>query len=236
MARTRNRRTIISVSLLTAALVLAVSTGAWYFYTQQKNAPSASIVSSVIENKIPSLGACELITTANIRASYMGTSIIKINEGIRTGSSADNDETSEDCVFAFSTAKSTNNTLTVSVYPYTSTSEGETSKELVSQDWAEIGTSNPIAYFGQAKEDADKTTLYMVRSLPGSYNVLLTLRQPSDAIVFDQPNSLNFLVGIVTKVNYDVLTRSSEKASEAIEGGGPGAPPEDTVKEVGSTQ
>lgn len=236
MKRTRNRHKLIASTLLTLALLIAAATGAWYLYMQQKSTPTATIESQVAEGSTPSLGACELITTADIRASFKGASIQKINEGVRTGSTASNNETSENCVFAFSTAESTNNTLSVSVYPYTSTPEKETSPELVDARWSEISASNPTAYFGRGKADNDKTTVYKVRSVPGNYNVLLTLSQPSDAIVFDEPDSLNFLVGIITKVKYETLTRSSEKASEAIKGGGPDAPPSDTKKETGTVK
>lgn len=236
MKHSQNRHKLIAAVLLTMALLIAAATGAWYLYMQQKTTPTATIESQVAEDSTPSLGACELITTADIRASFKGGSIQKINEGVRTGSTASNEETSENCVFAFSTAKSTNNTLSVSVYPYTSTPENETSPERGDAKWSEISASNPMAYFGRGKADNDKTTLYKVRSVPGNYNVLLTLSQPSDAIVFDEPDSLNFLVGIVTKVKYEVLTRSAEKATEAINGGGPDAPPSNTIKETGTVK
>jgi hypothetical protein len=61
----------------------------------------------------------------------------------------------------------------------------------------------------------------MYRILPGSKNILLALRQPSNAITFDREDAFNFIGGIAASLNLSVVNEKINGDSpETFEPGG----------------
>ncbi len=124
------------------------------------------------------------------------------------------------------------NVLTVSVYPYTTSQEGF-NKEIESARWSEIMGSTPKAYFGRATIDDGATTLYIYRIPTGGSTVLLTLRQTTSTITFDEPDSIDFLGTMGAKLNLSIVQeKASTQAESSLGGDGPGAPPAGAQEDV----
>ncbi len=227
-----SKRIKVTVSIVVILAIVAVGAGLAYAITTAKNTPSADTSSAQVTDKTPDLGACQLLNPAAIRGASLGDRIISVREGVRSTVDSLSGDTGEGCVFAFSTQKSTNNVLTVSVYPYASSQESYT-KELESAQWSEISGSKPQAYFGQASIDDGKTTLYIYRIPTGGSTVLLTLRQPASTITFDRPDSIDFLGTMAAKLNLTIVKdKATTQADSNLQGGGPGTPPAGAQNDV----
>lgn len=214
MAKIMKKRTIIAIVALVVLVALIGCLTTWYIFVQS-NKPQPVTTSPVSLDQTPEYGACEIITSDMMRNSANGDRITSIVEGVRIGQTAPNETTAEGCSFAFASDKSNQNTLTVSVYPYTATTDGSVS-EIAGSTWSEVMNSSPMAYFGRGTIDDGKTTVYTLRELPGSKNVLYTLKQPTDKLTYNEADALDFLVGIATKANTDVVTENTP--SEVTEG------------------
>ncbi len=214
-----------------AGIVVLLAAGSAAFYFIQKSQTSTSPTNDQLSG-VPDYGACELITTDVIKAARGGNSISTITEGVRAGVDGLNGEEADSCSFTFTTASTSNNTLTVSVYPY-SPDEDAYKKETEVSQWYEVSGPKPTPYFGKTTLDNNKTSLYMLRVIPGAKTILISLKQPEDAKTFKEPDAINFLVDISTKVNFGALERSAaQEAKNNTEGDGPGTPPTDVQNDV----
>lgn len=207
---------IIAIIIALVAIIGGISYIIWHNNNQAPQTPDTTVS---IE-QAPQYGACELTTTNTIKNSFEADRIIAIKEGVRIGEKQLNNTIGEGCLFSFSTKESNANSLTASVYDYLVGDESG-GVETVSKDWAEVGGSNPIAYFGEATENNGQITVYMYRVLPGSKNILLALRQPTNALTFNRDDAFNFLGGIAASLNISVIDNKSNSGSdEPFEPGG----------------
>ncbi len=208
---------IIVIIVALIAIIGAISYLIWH----NNNQKPIQVETTVSVEEAPHYGACELTTTNTIKKSFEADRIIALNEGVRIGEKQLNNTIGEGCMFSFSTKESNANSLTASVYDYLVGDENGGGVELVGEDWAEVGGSSPIAYFGEATENEGQTTVYMYRILPGSKNILLALRQPTNAITFNREDAFNFLGVIASSVNLSVVdTKVTGDADEPFEPGG----------------
>lgn len=187
------------VKVCATLLVTVVAVGL-YELTPKATPPLPK--SEVSLTQAPDYNACNVIKMNDIKTTFYSELITGISQGIRAGVKAPNDTIGDSCGFSLATAKSSNNSLSVLVYPYTSTVNG-VSKETVNASWSEVASSNPKAYFGQ---DLDgNTVIYKLRVIPGGKNVMFELRQPFDAMAIDEPSALDFLVGLAAKADLTVI-------------------------------
>lgn len=226
------KQTKVLIVIVSILAVIAAGAATAYFITASKNAPVTDTNNTQVTAETPDLGACQLVSPAQIREASLGDRIISIQEGVRSGVNSLSGDDAEGCTFAFSTQKANNNVLTVSVYPYTSTQEGF-NKEIESARWSEVMGSTPKAYFGRATIDDGATTLYIYRIPTGGSTVLLTLRQTTNTITFDEPDSIDFLGTMGAKLNLTIVQeKSSAQADSTLEGDGPGTPPAGAQEDV----
>lgn len=226
MARTNKRKGFLWIAIIAAVVVLGVG---GYFLIKHLSAPQ---VASENLDSVPDYGACELITTESIRGARLGDQIVRLNEATRTKADGLNGTAADSCRFYFSTSASSSNSLTVSVYPYSDSQEAF-DKEQKTAEWAEVSGPKPTPYFGKTTIDDGKTSLYMLRVIPGAKTILLSLRQPVDNALFKEPDAINFLVDISKTVNFGALERNSaQQAESATEGDGPGTPPKQEVEQA----
>ena len=127
MAKSNKRKKFLWI-LAIAVVVLGIG---GYFLFKQLNPPQ---VASENLDSVPDYGACELITTAVIREARLGDQIVRLNEATRIKADGLNGSAADSCKFTFSTNSSTNNSLTVSVYPYSDSKE-DFEKEQKTYDW-----------------------------------------------------------------------------------------------------
>ncbi len=205
----RHKKKIGILVIIIAAAAFVVAAAVFYAFMQQAQKPATLTASEISLDQTPEYGACQLVTSNTIKETFYGDRITQLIEGVRVGQTAINDTIAEGCAYSFSTAKSNSNTLTASIYPYTVTSDG-VDKETVALGWQEVSASRPMSYFGTGKENNGDTTVYMLRVIPGNQNVLFALRQPTNAATYDAPDALEFLVGIASKANLDVVTSNDK--------------------------
>lgn len=183
-------------------------------------------------NGVPDYGACELITPTVVKEARGGDKIASIQEGTRVNVQGLNGEQAEGCVYRFTTDASTNNTLTVSVYPY-ATSTDNTLRGNTAVQWAEVSNITPPPYFGQDSIDNGETTLYMLQMITGPKVVLLTISQPSRTLGIEKPDALNILVDASLKIDFGTLEAKAAAEAEAQSNTElPPPPPEDTVQQT----
>ncbi len=219
MVKTHKNKRYLWVAIAGAVLLLSIG---GYFLIKELTAPQ--VVSENLDS-VPDYGACELVTTESIRGARLANQIVQLNEGVRTKADGLNGTAADSCTFTFLTNTSTNNSLTVSAYPYSDSQEAF-DKEQKTAEWLEVSGPKPTPYFGKTTIDNGKTSLYMLRVLPGAKTILLSLRQPVDAPLFEQPDAVNFLVDISKKINFGALERNAAQQADSVtEGDGPGAPP-----------
>jgi hypothetical protein len=210
----------VIIVLIIGALVAIICAFGYIIWHNNNQSPQPADNAIAID-KAPQYGACELTTTNTIKKSFEADRIITISEGVRIGEKQLNNTIGEGCMFSFSTKESNANSLTASVYDYLVGDENGGGVEIVGENWSEVGGSNPIAYFGEATENDGQTTVYMYRILPGSKNILLALRQPSNAITFDREDAFNFIGGIAASLNLSVVNEKINGDSpETFEPGG----------------
>lgn len=214
-----NKRKKILWGIAVAVLVLGIG---GYFLFKQLNPPQ---VASENLDSVPDYGACELITTGIIRGARLGDQIVRLNEATRIKADGLNGGAADSCKFTFSTNSTANNSLTVSVYPYSDSKEAF-DKEQKSAAWYEVSGPKPTPFFGKTTIDDGATSLYMLRVIPGAKTILLSLQQPENAKSFQEPDAINFLVDISKKINFGAFERNSAQQADSItEGDGPGTPP-----------
>lgn len=183
-------------------------------------------------NGVPDYGACELITPTIVKEARNGDKITSIQEGARANVQGLNGQQAEGCVYRFTTERSTNNTLTVAVYPYASSTENRLEGNTAIQ-WAEVSNVTPTPYFGQDAIDNGETTLYMLQMITGPKVVLLTISQPTRTLGIEKADALNILVDTSLKIDFGTLESKATAEAEAQSGVDlPPPPPEDTVKET----
>ncbi len=226
MAKVSRKTLLISITALVAVVVI----GLVILFLVRQNQTQQDTTQSL--EGVPDYGACELVTTEVIRSAPMGDQIVTINEGARSGTDGLNGQQADSCTFAFSSNRAANNVVSVSVYPY-SASEEEYTKEMESATWSEVSGPTPTPYFGATTIDNGKTSLYMLRVIPGAKTILLSLRQPEEAKTFTESDALNFLVDISKKMNFGAFERNAAQQAESeTEGDGPGSPPENQTNDV----
>jgi|GEM_PF-3113619 len=205
-----------TMAIIGVAIVVALSglLGYLVWNTFMGNRPH-DVTSELSLDQVPEYGACNLVTRDTIKNTFNGDRIIQLNEGVRIGEMAVNDTIAEGCRYAFSTADSNNNSLTVYVYDYTSVSNG-VDKEAVGDEWSEVGGSDPIAYFNQTEKDG--VTISSYRILPGSKNILVTLRQPSNAATYTQDEAFDFIGGIASKLSLESINNTAGTPAADIDG------------------
>lgn len=216
MAKKIHKKTAIVLIILFAGIASVVSYAVWH-NAQTKPAPVTPSGISLADT--PAYGACELVTTNTIKETFGGDKILTITEGVRTGQEAPNGTIAEGCTYTFSTRGTNANSFTVAVYDYEAEGDGSAS-ELTGDNWAEVGGATPVAYFNLSSEDQGAITAYKYRILPGSKNVMLTLRQPTRSITYNRDEALDFLGGIAAKLN---LTAIDKKTNDPNANTTPGA-------------
>jgi len=223
MARITHKKRLLWIIVAISAVV-AITVMLFFLLRPTAQTPNTS--SDNLANT-PDYGACELITTNVIKSARMGDQITSIREGVRVASDGLNGSAADACKFTFSTNESSNNSLTVAVYPY-STSEESFNKEAGTAQWSEVSGPKPTPYFGTTALNNNQTSVYMLRVIPGAQTILLSLQQPENAKTIQQPDAVNFLVDISNKINFGALeSNAAQEAEKQIEGDGPGAPPAD---------
>lgn len=181
---------------------------------------------------VPDYGACELITPTVVKEVRGGDKFTSIQEGTRANVTGLNGEQAEGCVYRFTTDGSTNNTLTLAVYPY-ATSADNTLEGNTAIQWAEVSNITPTPYFGQETIDNGETTLYMLQMITGPKVVLLTISQPTRTLGIEKADALTILVDASLKIDFGTLeTKAAAEAEAQSSSGLPPPPPEDTVKET----
>ncbi len=201
------KKSRLKLVLMSAGIFIAAMAAVIVLYILTPKAIPPVAQGPVSLTKTPQYNACQVITVADIQNTFYGNLVTEVKPGIRIGTNAPNGTIADGCGFGLRTAKSVNNTLAVEVYPYTVTTDGS-DKETADNSWAEVASSNPKAYFAKATEG--DTTIYKLRVIPGGKNVMFELRQPTNAIAIDQPSALDFLVGIATKANFNVINSTSD--------------------------
>ena len=192
----------IRSTIATLIIVLVAIAGAVGLYMVTPKATPAPPKTDVSLTDTPDFNTCNIITTDIIEQSFNGEFITGISQGVRAGIKAPNDTVADSCGYGLTTSKSTSNSLSVQVYPYTATVSGK-DKETVGSTWSEVASSSPKAYF--VKDIENDTVIYKLRVIPGGKNVLFELRQPLKEAAFDEPSALDFLVGIAAKADLLVI-------------------------------
>ena len=195
--RSRRRSTVATLIIVVIAILGAIG-----LYMVTPKATPAPPKTDVSLTETPDFNTCNIITTESIKGSFNGEFITGISQGLRAGMKAPNGTTADSCGYGLTTAKSLNNSLSVQVYPYTATVNGE-DKETVGSTWSEVAASNPHSYF--VKDIENDVVIYKLRAIPGGKNVLFELRQPLGDAAFDEPSALDFLVGIAAKADFSVI-------------------------------
>lgn len=220
------------IVIIIAALVVGAGVTAAIFLMMPKNTPTAVINSDIALTDAPELGACQIITTDNIKKATFGEKVSTITEGVRVGTKGYEGQNADACSYAFSTNKSTDNLLTVAVY--NSFVETEASKKETKTVWTEVSGTEPRMYFIDGTVDNGEVTMYTMRQAIGGNTVLLTIRQPKNQGAFLRAEATWFLVDILKNAKTTVIeAKNKEQADKAIEGDAPSAPPASTVKETG---
>ncbi len=199
MARKKSRAKSFLVKFLIAAVIVALAVGL-YFITPKATPPPPKTEVSLTDT--PDFNTCKLITTNDIKNTYHGKLVTGISEGTRAGTKAPNGTIADSCGYGLTTEKSLTNSFSVLAYPYTAMINGD-NKEDVDASWSEVADSNPKAYFG--KDIEGDAVVYKLRVIPGGKNVMFELRQPLKEVAYDEPSALEFLVGIATKADFEVL-------------------------------
>ena len=187
-----------------ALLVSAVFAGLYFMTPKATPAPPTTKISLT---QTPDFNTCNVIKADNIKATVYGDLITDISQGVRVGVNTPNDTIGDSCGFSLTTAQSSNNSLSVQVYPYTATVDG-VNKEAVGDTWSEVAASNPKAYFN--KSTNGDTIIYKLRVIPGGKNVMFELKQPKDAAAIDETSALDFLVDLATKADLTVIDQAAE--------------------------
>jgi len=195
--KSRRRSTIATLIIVVIAILGAIG-----LYMVTPKATPAPPKTEINLTETPDFNTCNIITTAIIKESFNGDFITGISQGLRAGVKAPNGTTADSCGYGLTTAKSLNNSLSVQVYPYTATVNGD-DKETVGSSWSEVAASSPKAYF--VKDIENDIVIYKLRVIPGGKNVLFELRQPLADAAFDEPSALDFLVGIAAKADLAVI-------------------------------
>jgi len=193
----RRRSTIAKLIIIVIAILGAIG-----LYIVTPKATPAPPKTAINLTETPDFNTCNIITTDIVKESFNDDFIIGISQGLRAGVQAPNGTTADSCGYGLTTAKSLNNSLSVQVYPYTATVNGE-DKETVGSTWSEVAGSRPKAYF--VKDIENDVVIYKLRVIPGGKNVLFELRQPLNDAAFDEPSALDFLVGIAAKADLSVI-------------------------------
>ena len=219
---------IIVVAVIVGVVGIAVA----IFLLQPKSTPTAVVTSDIPLTDVPELGACQIVTTDNIKKATFGQKIVSITEGVRVGTKGYEGQNADACSYAFSTNKSTDNLLTVAVY--NSFVETETSAGETKTVWTEVSGTEPRMYFIDGTVDDGEVTMYTLRQALGGNTLLLTIRQPKNEGSFLRAEAIWFLTDVAKSVKATVIeAKNNEQADKAIEGDVPPAPPANTVKEIG---
>ena len=219
---------IIVVAVIVGVVGIAVA----IFLLQPKSTPTAVVTSDIPLTDVPELGACQIVTTDNIKKATFGQKIVSITEGVRVGTKGYEGQNADACSYAFSTSKSTDNLLTVAVY--NSFVETEASTGETKTVWTEVSGTEPRMYFIDGTVDDGEVTMYTLRQALGGNTLLLTIRQPKNEGSFLRAEAIWFLTDVAKSVKTTVIeTKNNEQADKAIEGDVPPAPPANTVKEIG---
>ncbi|MFZ1301513.1 MAG: hypothetical protein WAQ27_02960 [Candidatus Microsaccharimonas sp.] len=205
MINFKSRKNIIII-VVTVVVLIGIGIGVYLLIPKQ----AAPAQQQVTLEQTPNYSACTIISIDDIKATEYANLVTNVQAGVREGSNAPNGTIADGCEFTLTTAKSSDNSLTVKAYDYTATVDGQ-DKESVDDSWSEVGSSNPKAYFGRAIENG--TTVYKLRVIPGGKNVLFELRQPTEAIAIDEPSALDFLVGLAVKADFSVLETETDPQS-----------------------
>lgn len=187
--------TIIGFIVAILAIILLAT---WYFMAIQ-NQPQRIVASAISEEDTPSYGACQVVTTNALKEADIKGSIQTLLEAVKRGETAPNGTVAESCIFAFSTARSNQNSLAISIYPYLPISN-IASSEAVNSDWSEMTGLEYTAYFRTSHEDDGKTTVYTLRLLPGARNLLFVLKQPTLKLTYT-PNEAKALLRSVAELS-----------------------------------
>ena len=213
MAKRMNK---LKLSIL-AALILLITAGgvaAWLSWGQPPK-QVADTPGEVSIEETPQYGACQLITSTVIKDAPEASRITSLEEGKRIGHTAMNGTVAESCEYTFTTQVSAENSLTTSISPYTPATEGE-DNEVYGAQWAEVFDAKSVAYFASGEEKDGKITVYHYRLVPGSQNVLFSLRQPADATTYDKAEALRFLMYVADNSNSKIVQNNAQ-SQEAVE-------------------
>ena len=190
----RVQKFLIAASIVVALIIVGII----LYAITPKAAKVTPPKSEVSLTQTPDFNACKVIGAPALQH----TSITNVSAGIRVGMNASNGTVADACGYTFTTSKSANNGLLVEVYPYTVTTNGK-DNETVDASWSQVAGSNPVAYFG--KDFTSDTMIYKLRVIPGPKNVLFELHQPTNSVAIDEPDALDYLVGIAAKADYSVI-------------------------------
>ncbi len=230
MSKVHKKKLVIVISII--AVVIAGGVVAGYFIFN-KNKPNPAVSSTRPLDQTPDFGSCQITTTKTIREASLGDKITAISEGTRVGVDGLTGEAADGCAYPLSTSASSNNLLTVAVYKYAANKD-QADKEQGGAVWTEVANTKPPMYFNEKKIDNGASSLAMLRVITGGDTVLITLRQPANAMGFNSQEALVFLSGVASKSNLGVVERKAqEQVKKDTQGDVPPAPPTNTVNEVG---
>lgn len=206
---TISRRKIILISIIAVIVIAALSFGTIYgirMLTAPKPAPAKTTTlsgDSVAIDKTPSFKTCQLVDKATIQKGF-GDQMSEITDGTRAGVIASSGAIAEDCEYDFTTAKTTDNSLSIQTYTYTTTAEGEKSKEQMDASWIQLTYAKQPSYFHTDTSSDGNYTIDTLRVITGPKNYLFVVRQPKDKVTFTDLEVRAILVQISSNANYSV--------------------------------
>lgn len=232
MSAKRTMKKPLVITLILAITVLTVA-GVIAFITLTDTKPTATIATEIPLEEAPSLGACQIIKTDQIKTARFGEKIIAIEEGVRTGVKGMEGQAADACSYAFSTSASRDNILTVSATSTAVASADE--KAPATSPWTEIAGTDPKMYFMEGTVEGDTTSIFTLKQSVGGNDILLTIRQPKNEQGIQKVEATWLLVDLLSTGNTEVvLEKNAENAAEQTGDNGPGLPPSTTIKESGN--
>lgn len=218
---------ILAVTVLSVAAIVA-------FVTLTDTKPTATIATEIPLEETPSLGACQVVKTDQIKSARFGEKIIAIEEGVRTGTKGMEGQPADSCSYAFSTSASRDNILTVAVSATPVASDDDVAP--ATSPWTEVAGTDPKMFFMEGTVDNDATTIFTLKQTVGGNDILLTIRQPKNEQGIQKVEGTWLLVDVLSGGNIDVvLEKNAENAAEQAGENGPGLPPSDTIREDGNS-
>lgn len=164
---------------------------------------------SVELDKTPTLGACTIVDEEDLRA-IMQKGVIEISQPERSGVISPNTTVAEQCVFAFTTPKSNQNSLSVEVF---NVSADGSEADLLDASWAlDVDAKLPTFF---KEEVIDSVRFAYLRVINGGQVVLWTLQQPNDQQQFNLTDQRYVVYSLSERADYQVIQNAAQAQFDA---------------------